>query len=64
MTELKPCPFCGEPVTLKETYLCYYGYVVEHKTKTESCILSDGKCFDADSYREAARKWNRRAEND
>lgn len=58
MAEIKPCPFCGETVKLKKTNLVFDNYYIEHETA--NCILSNGKCFHAETEAEAIKRWNSR----
>lgn len=58
MTELKPCPFCGEAIKLKKTNLVFDNYYIEHEA--DNCILSNGKCFHAETEAEAIKMWNER----
>lgn len=61
MSELKPCPFCGDEVEIIATGLYHWKYAIRHKSKTE-CIL-DANAF-ALPYEEedATRMWNTRAD--
>lgn len=65
MAELKPCPFCGVPVTM--IYNSFdNAFKFYHKGG-----MADGKCpviepimLNAESLADAAEAWNRRAEDD
>ncbi len=55
MTELKPCPFCGNDAVLYEEY--EGGWVIECKV----CFV---KIWRKNSKKAAIKAWNRRANND
>ena len=63
MSELKPCPFCGDEVEILPTGLYHWRYAIHHKTETE-CVL-DAQAF-ALPYEEdvAIEMWNRRADDE
>ena len=70
MDELKPCPICGSPVSIKEIHIgrvyndnrqdfsarleCCCGLTFEHEWITENGKLAFGTC-------DFATAWNRRA---
>lgn len=65
---LKPCPFCGEPISIAEVQFDKFGV---GRLKIECCmdfdifadglIYSDGKRGYVRVGRDAVEKWNRRA---
>ena len=63
MSELKPCPFCGDEVEIFPTGLYHWRYAIHHKTKTE-CVL-DAQSFVLPYEKDVAiEMWNRRADDE
>lgn len=54
MIDLKPCPFCGERLVLKEDH---HGQWWAHRSEPGSCFASTSQIFDE----EDAAAWNKRA---
>ena len=63
MTDLKPCPFCGCPVTLFITMYGYHGakdyYAIAHPDDTD-CIVDGMTTSSYSDKEELIRDWNRR----
>ena len=63
MSELKPCPFCGDTddivVERKDCYECELDYYV---VKCDGCGLQLGFGLEFESEEEAIAAWNRRAQ--
>ena len=64
MTELKPCPFCGEPVKMEKTAVFEKSFGFYHKDMLGKCPLSLGVFIHDVSENEAIEIWNRRFGNE
>ncbi len=60
MRDLKPCPFCGSPIGLKDIY---FGDRVSYYVSCPQCYAQLGGLHKGDfgSPEEAVVEWNRRA---
>lgn len=65
-TELKPCPFCGEPAMIysRPFDMREEGYMAEHEGETfiECTVCNCG--IHESTKKKAIKMWNRRALND
>ena len=63
MTELKPCPFCGQPVNMTYNSLDD-AFKFYHKGVNDAdCCIIEPIMLSAKSLADAAQKWNRRVED-
>jgi hypothetical protein len=60
--ELKACPFCGQPMTIKYSSFKKL-FIVEHKVFNRFCITNK-ITFEEESLAFAIKAWNRRAQPD
>ena len=58
MSDLKPCPFCGEEESERDTEMCYGG-----KHYRVFCSYCGASTDLYDSPEKAEKAWNRRAED-
>lgn len=62
MSELKPCPFCGQPVEI--THSALTGYHIEHKVYNRFCVMSEGLLRKWKTFGGLTGGWNTRAETE
>lgn len=68
--ELKPCPLCGEPVTLyygsqDDTFQIFHTFKISPSANADSnCCIIGPIMLDAVSPADAAKAWNRRVDNE
>lgn len=65
MEKLKPCPFCGKPVSivynsLDRVFKVYHTYGDDEC----NCCIIDPILIDAVSLKDASDAWNRRADDE
>lgn len=61
MTELKPCPFCGEEPEIV-SYISYHKTVYKVRCNNRDCPII-AATLDYISIEDAIEAWNRRADN-
>lgn len=64
MIDLKPCPFCGHPVQMVYNS-CDNAFKIFHKNVVAEmcCCVIDPIMIKGKSLADAAKAWNRRADN-
>ena len=62
MAELKPCPFCGKPVSMIYNSL-ENAFKIYHKGMQDNCNVIDPIKLEGTSLADAREAWNRRAED-
>lgn len=64
MVKLRPCPFCGKPVSLSYASLDH-AFKIRHAKSEDSwhCYIIEPIMLDAVSLADAAEAWNRRGDN-